>query len=109
MIDKFAVFSSHAKERLLQSGITVAEGCYMLYNAEREKLPNNLRKYKEREYGDEEQFIYRWGSFIFVLRPIVDSVSRKECYLVLTVTDQRTVAKAWKGKYRQRKTTHNHV
>jgi hypothetical protein len=110
MIDKYAVFSTHAKERLLESGIGIGKASYMLYNAEPEKLPRNLRESKYKKYGENENEIYlRYDTFIFTLRPIKDKYTGDECYLVLTVTDQRVTFEVPKGKYYQRKTSHNHI
>ncbi|MBV6446385.1 MAG: hypothetical protein IFNCLDLE_02683 [Ignavibacteriaceae bacterium] len=96
MLDAYAIFSTHAKERLKESNVSVSKAAYMLYNAEKEKLDKNLRQYKNKRYGDEEQLFYRYGTFIFTLRKIKDKYSGDECYLVLTVTDQRLTLHLYK-------------
>lgn len=110
MIDKYAIFSTHAKERLAESGITLSKANFMLYNAEPEKLPAGMRLSKKEKYGgDTSEMFYRYDTFIFTIRPIKDTFTGDDCYLVLTVTDQRITFKPQKAKYFKRKTLHNHV
>lgn len=110
MIDKYAIFSTHAKERLAESKISLSKANFMLYNAEIEKLPSGMRLSKKEKYGgDTSELFFRYDTFIFTLRPIMDSFTGDECYLVLTVTDQRVTFKPEKARYYQRKTHHNHI
>lgn len=97
MLDSYAVFTNHARDRLKEAGLILAKANYMLYNAEKEKQTEETREHRNKKYKNgSQQFQYRYGSVIFTLLPIEDRYTHEKCYLVLTVTDQNTLKMPYK-------------
>jgi hypothetical protein len=87
MLDRYAIFSTHAKERLHEFQLTLPKACWLLYQSEVDYLPKEIRDHKREKYTDKA--IYRrYGTIIFTLLPIVDKHTNDEVYLVVSVYDQ---------------------
>lgn len=87
MLEKYAIFTNHAKERLKQFGLSLAKANWLLYTGIEEKLPKLLKMAKVRKY--EVAKYVRNGSFIFTLIDTSDKYSGDDVYLVVSVYDQR--------------------
>lgn len=87
MIDRYAVFTNHAKDRLKECQLSMAKANWLLYYGEEETLPKDLRDNKKK-YNDKARYI-RSGTYIFTLIPVVDTFSNDDIYLIVSVNDQR--------------------
>lgn len=87
MLNKYAIFSNHAKDRLKECQLTLAKANWLLYYGEKEKLPKEMKEDKDKYH---ESAIYiRSGVYIFTLIEVVDKYSGDDVYLVISVYDQR--------------------
>lgn len=87
MLDKYAIFSNHAKERLKECQLSMAKANWLLYSGTEEELPKDLRDNKKK-YSDRALYI-RNGTIIFTLIPTIDKYTDDEVYLIVSVNDQR--------------------
>ena len=87
MLDRYAVFSNHAKERLKECQLSMAKANWLLYSGVEEKLHRDLRGSKEK-YTDKALYI-RNEVFIFTLIPTIDKFTGDDIYLIVSVHDQR--------------------
>lgn len=88
MIDKYAVFTRHAHDRLRECQLTIAKASWMLYSAEVDDLPKDIKRYKREKYGADSLHL-RYGTILFTLVPAIDKYTGDPIYLVLSVFDQR--------------------
>ncbi len=88
MLDRYAIFSTHAKERLKECQLSMAKANWLIYTGNEEKLPEDLNKAKNEKYSDKALYI-RNGSLLFTLLPLVDKFSGEDIYLIVSVYDQR--------------------
>jgi len=88
MIDRYAVFSQHARARLKECQLSISKASWYLYQAVEEKLPKDLLEAKSAKYRNRALYL-RYGTMIFTLLPIKDRESEEEAYLVVSVYDQR--------------------
>lgn len=87
MLDRYAVFSNHAKERLKECQLSMAKANYLLYSGFEEKLPKFLNGSKEK-YADKAVYV-RNGTLIFTLIPTIDKYTQDDIFLIVSVNDQR--------------------
>lgn len=88
MLDAYAVFSRHAHDRLKECQLSPSKAAWLLYTAEKETLPKDLKKYNRKKYK-QRSLHYRNGSLIFTIIPAIDKRTNERIYLVLSVFDQR--------------------
>jgi len=87
MLNTYAIFSNHAKERLKECQLSMAKANWLMYSGEEEKIPKDLRPSKEK-YNDRAIYV-RNGTYIFTLIPTVDKYTQDDIHLIVSVYDQR--------------------
>lgn len=87
MLDKYAIFTTHSKDRLKECQITVPKATYLLYSGFQEKLPKELKQDKIK-YNEQAKYI-RNGTLIFTVIDAKDKFTHEDIYLVVSVFDQR--------------------
>lgn len=97
MLDRYVVFSTHARERIRECQLSMSKAAWLIYTAQPEKLPKEIKNYKKNKYSDKALHL-RNGTLIFTLLPVKDKRTQDDIYLVLTIFDQRTDVRGDYGK-----------
>lgn len=81
----------HARERIAESQLTVADAIVMIRESQQEKSLNSKdKKYKREKYGEQQDHVtyWRFGSCIFTILEKLDDVTQEPIYLLITMTNQ---------------------
>jgi hypothetical protein len=88
MIDRYAVFSKHAMNRLKECQLSMAKANWLLYQGKEEKLTKDMKERKLVKYSKKALHI-RYGTVLFTMIPTKDKRTNEPIYLVVSVFDQR--------------------
>lgn len=88
MLDRYVIFTSHARQRAHEFQISLAKATWLVYTSDVNDLPKELKRAKNAKYKD--RAVYRRnGTYLFTLLPATDNQTGDEIYLVITMYDQR--------------------
>lgn len=85
-------FTNHAYDRIGLSGIDIVEAKRMLYESVKSPFSVDVTR---KKYLKDQHLISYWlqGDFVFTVKKTISEKFKTPIYLVITVTDQRTVRK----------------
>lgn len=83
------LFTYHAKQRMAESHVSYKQGVRLLLQAEPDKPIHGYRYKKEKYNGNYGVVYFRWGTFIFTGKRVLDKRTGDPTFLVITFTDQR--------------------
>jgi hypothetical protein len=84
-----AKVTQHTRQRAEEFDLTISKIIWMFWHSEEEKLPKDVKKMKKDKYfGNDGVFYRRYGTYIFTVKKVIDKVSGKDIYLILTICNQ---------------------
>ena len=89
MLDRYAVFTKHAHDRMRELQLSPSKTAWMLYSAIEDELPKDIREHKRQKYQGIKSLHLRYGTVLFTLVPAIDNRTKDEIYLVLSIFDQK--------------------